>query len=253
MDHSFNVSIAEKVGVSSAVIFNSIYYWIEKNRADERNYRDGYYWTYMSRRGYCRYFPYLTERQIEYALRKLVDEEYLITGNYNKSAYDRTLWYRITDKGYSILQNCEMETAILSNENNKNVKPIPINNQYNNTDKENVGQSPTIPYTDILTYLNEKADTSFRSTSKDNQKHISARWNDGYRLEDFFLVIDIKVSEWKSDSKMSQYLRPSTLFGTKFESYLQQAVRSRDTGSSSKKYNDGAVSKPVEGETLGSF
>lgn len=125
MDHNFNVAVAEKVGLNSAVIFNSIYYWIEKNKADERNYKDGYYWTFMSKKGYCRYFPYLTERQIDYALKKLVDEGYLVTGNYNKSAYDRTLWYRITDKGYAILQNCEIENANFADENNKNVEPIP--------------------------------------------------------------------------------------------------------------------------------
>ena len=57
-------------------------------------------------------------------------------------------------------------------------------------------------------------------------KHIKARWEDGYRLEDFFSVIDVKVAEWKEDKKMCVYLRPSTLFSPKFEGYLQQAKRS---------------------------
>ena len=35
-------------------------------------------------------------------------------------------------------------------------------------------------------------------------------------------VIDIKVSHWYGDSKMEQYLRPLTLFGTKFEVYINQ-------------------------------
>lgn len=125
-------------------------------------------------------------------------------------------------------------------------------NNKSTKDKENVEQSSTIPYSDIINYLNKKAGTDFRSTSKDNQKHISARWNEGYKLEDFFLVIDIKVSEWKNDTKMYPYLRPSTLFGTKFESYLQQAVRCKN-GGQPKKYKDEAISKPVEGETLEKF
>lgn len=137
MDHSFNVEVAKKVGISSATILNSLYWWIEKNRVEERNFYDGYYWTYMSRKGYCRYFPYLTERQIEYSLRKLIDEGLLVTGNYNKSAYDRTLWYRITDTGYAILQNCEMDYGKLLNENTEIVKPIPVNKTnkktYNNS------------------------------------------------------------------------------------------------------------------------
>lgn len=114
---------------------------------------------------------------------------------------------------------------------NKSVGGTEINPDQNNnllkekksTKKESVEQSSTIPYNEIISYLNTKAGTNFRSTSNDNQKHIRARWNDGFRLEDFYKVIDVKVSEWKNDKKMAPFLRPSTLFGTKFEGYLQQA------------------------------
>ncbi len=136
MEHSFNIEVAKKLGIVPAVIFNSLYFWIEKNRTDERNFYDGAYWTFMSRKGYCRYFPYLTERQIEYALKKLIDEGFVVTGNYNKSTYDRTLWYSITKLGYSILQNCEMEETKNVNGNNKIVKPIPDNKTDNNTNKK---------------------------------------------------------------------------------------------------------------------
>ena len=112
------------------------------------------------------------------------------------------------------------------------------------TKKESVEQS-SIPYSEILDYLNTKAETSYRSTSKDNQKYIKARWNEGFRLEDFFRVIDTKVSEWKHDKKMAPYLRPSTLFGTKFESYLQQYKVSQKAP---KGNNSGAVSTPASAE-----
>lgn len=55
-------------------------------------------------------------------------------------------------------------------------------------------------------------------------KHIHARWEDGFRLEDFKMVISKKSKGWKDDPEMSKYLRPSTLFGTKFESYLNEKV-----------------------------
>ena len=100
---------------------------------------------------------------------------------------------------------------------NQTDTPIPdINTDKKNTDRE------SIPFSEIIGHLNSKAGTSFRASSKDTQKHILARWNEGYRLEDFFKVIDAKASEWRYDKKMAPYLRPSTLFGTKFESYLQQ-------------------------------
>ncbi|ODJ72008.1 hypothetical protein BFR39_04525 [Brochothrix thermosphacta] len=90
-------------------------------------------------------------------------------------------------------------------------------------EKDIVPQSETIPpYKTIIDYLNDKAGTKYRSSSKDTQKHIKARFNNSFTLEDFKTVIDNKVFEWGNNSKMSVYLRPKTLFGTKFESYLNQ-------------------------------
>ena len=70
--------------------------------------------------------------------------------------------------------------------------------------------------------LNERCGTSFRATSEATKRLIRARWSEGFRTEDFRKVIDSKASEWGSDQKMRQYLRPQTLFGTKFEGYLNQ-------------------------------
>ncbi len=85
-----------------------------------------------------------------------------------------------------------------------------------------------IPYKAIVDHLNEVCGTSYRHTTKATRRLIKARWNEGYRLEDFQAVIDDRWEEWSADPKMIQYLRPETLFGTKFESYLQHA-RARET------------------------
>ena len=76
----------------------------------------------------------------------------------------------------------------------------------------------------IVEHLNEKAGKQFRPTSKETQSHIQARMNDGFKVEDFITVIDKMCAKWKGDAKMNDYLRPSTLFGTKFESYLNTSV-----------------------------
>lgn len=125
MNHSFDINIAKEYGIQPAIIFNHLYFWITKNKANNTNFYNENYWTYNSKKAFSELFPYMTERQIDYALRKLIDCGLVITGNYNKSSYDRTLWYAITKKGYSIIQNCEMETTILSNGDNENVEPIP--------------------------------------------------------------------------------------------------------------------------------
>ncbi len=80
-------------------------------------------------------------------------------------------------------------------------------------------------YLQIIDYLNEKCGTSYRTTTKKTQQLVQARWNDGYTVDDFCKVIDHKASEWKNDPKYSEYLRPETLFGSKFESYLEAANR----------------------------
>lgn len=72
----------------------------------------------------------------------------------------------------------------------------------------------------IVAYLNQKAGTKYKPTSKTTQEHIHARLVEGYTVDDFKAVIDKKCAQWKNDPKMAEYLRPSTLFGTKFEGYL---------------------------------
>ena len=82
----------------------------------------------------------------------------------------------------------------------------------------------------IIEYFNKVCGTRFRPTSAGAKKVIKARLNDGATLQDFYDVIDFKWKEWGEHPKIFSggqlsvnYLRPSTLFGTKMEEYLQQA------------------------------
>lgn len=78
----------------------------------------------------------------------------------------------------------------------------------------------------IVDYLNEVAGTKYRPTSDKTKALITARLNEGFTLDDFKTVIKKKVDEW-SGTDMAKYIRPETLFGTKFEAYLnQKPVRS---------------------------
>ena len=93
-------------------------------------------------------------------------------------------------------------------------------------DKDSIGKDSI----DIVDYLNLKSGKNFHATSKKTKELIHARLREGFTVDDFKTVIDKKVAEWKDDSRMNQYLRPETLFGTKFESYLnQQTVVSNKT------------------------
>lgn len=72
-----------------------------------------------------------------------------------------------------------------------------------------------------INYLNKKANTSFKDTSFANDSNLIRLIDQGYTLEDFKEVIDFKCEKWKG-TEFEQYLRPYTLFGTKFESYLNE-------------------------------
>ncbi len=111
-----------------------------------------------------------------------------------------------------------------------------------NVDSEPKQKSQKIPYEKIIDYLNRKTNSHYRPTSKATRRLIKARYNEGFTDIDFKTVIDKKCAEWLHDSNMAQYLRPETLFGTKFEAYLNQP----DTGPISRR-NFG--SKPVRRAT----
>jgi len=79
-----------------------------------------------------------------------------------------------------------------------------------------------IPCQEIINYLNLKTGRNFKASTPETKILIKARWDQNFTLEDFKTVIDNKTKEWLTHHKYSKYLRPQTLFGTKFESYLNE-------------------------------
>lgn len=112
------------------------------------------------------------------------------------------------------------------------------------------------PYQEIVDYLNEKAGKKFKVNDK-TKAHINARVNDGYTLPDFRAVIEKKVAEWRG-TEMDKFLRPETLFGTKFEGYLNQnetvKKRAKSTGFSNfeeRNYDFDALERELLGAQEG--
>lgn len=125
MQHHFDVELATRYGMLEAIILNNLEFWTARNEANGQHHHDGYYWTYNSTKALAKLFPYVSQRQIQLALKHLRELDIIQTGNYNKQPYDRTLWYAFTDLGLSIMQKCQMEEADLSNGNTPQVQPIP--------------------------------------------------------------------------------------------------------------------------------
>lgn len=98
MEYGFNVEIAQKLGVNEAIVIRNFQHWLKKNEANNANFHDGRYWTYNSIGAFCKIFPFWTEHQIRNILKKLMTEGILIKGNFNKSPYDKTIWYSINEE-----------------------------------------------------------------------------------------------------------------------------------------------------------
>jgi len=88
--------------------------------------------------------------------------------------------------------------------------------------KDIVGKPDDIPFQTIIDYLNMRTGSRYRNIDK-TKRAIAARWKEGFTLDDFQIVIDKKAAEW-TGTEYEKFLRPETLFGTKFEGYLNQNI-----------------------------
>lgn len=133
MLNQFDTAVALDVGINAAILYKNIQHWCEYNETNEKNFFNGYYWTFNSARAFKEQFPYLSEKQIRTALNVLEEKGYIKTGNFNRLGCDRTKWYADTKKGKCILPTGQMEVTHRENANDLQGKPIPNINTENNT------------------------------------------------------------------------------------------------------------------------
>lgn len=206
--HMFDVRVAELYGVNCAVILQNLWHWIRKNEANGIHFHDGNTWTYNSTKAFCKLFPYLTQRQIETALKTLREEGIIETGNYNENRYDRTLWYAVTEKGRCILEGREMESASEGNGFHMEGESISHGCEMETTPEGNGFHPDVEPIPDINTDINTNVNTDVdcqqiadlfnsicnaypkvRSLSDRRQKAVQ-RLCGSFSLDDFRTVFD---------------------------------------------------------------
>lgn len=88
-------------------------------------------------------------------------------------------------------------------------------------------EQDSIPFQEIIDYLNFKTNSNYKYSTSKTKELIKARFKEGFTIDDFKEVIDKKTDEWINNKTMNQYLRPVTLFGNKFESYLNQHIKKK--------------------------
>lgn len=207
-----------------------------------------YYW--LSYKGVIEEYPILNlkEDSVYRRLKKLCEKKILVSitvregGTYSFYNIGENYITLISDTNPNTLkkdnasknpQNKSKKNTINQSENNpKQLEENPSNVEQNPTNSDlnpeqnihllNPSTKSNLKdiYSRVIDELNNKANSKFRASNKKTQKLISARIKDGYCLEDFFMVISNMSKKWLNDPKMQDYLRPETLFGDKFESYL---------------------------------
>ena len=146
--HTFNVKLATELGLNQAIILQHFWFWFENNKSTEDRYKvkdHQYPWSYNTITSIESIFPYLKRRAIEGSIQKLEEDGYIITGNFNKYKFDKTKWYSITDKTYSLFSVSSDVRNVHPNVRNiqpevrnvqptvRNVHTIPDSNPYSNS------------------------------------------------------------------------------------------------------------------------
>ena len=203
-------SLAVKIGLNEAVVLQQIHYWlgISKHQIEGRT------WVYNTYEEWQKQLPFWSVSTIKRTILSLEMKGLLLSANFNAMKMDKTKWYSID---YEKLQELEDSTI------ERPASPTP---DAATEETKGLEVSPSvkkiIPFAEIIHYLNEKTGKNFRSGSNKTKELIRARYGEGFTLEDFKRVIDLKSVEWQSNPNWNKFLRPETLFGTKFEAYLNQ-------------------------------
>lgn len=152
---------------------------------------------------YLAEFCQCSETKVSTAISKLIELGYLYVKSFDGRV--RILKSRIIKNERQTLKNLKAD-----------IKDFKDNNKDNNKTNNNI-------YSEVIDYLNLKAETKYRKV-ENNFKHIKARLNDGFTIDDFKAVIDKKCQEWKG-TEFERYLTPETLFRpSNFEKYLNQKI-----------------------------
>jgi uncharacterized phage protein (TIGR02220 family) len=156
-----------------------------------------------------------------------------VTPNVPKSTY-----YRVISYGIEVFSKYVKTTTIVKKRNELIIEKVSIEVPSIIIKKEQLKKAPRQPKVEpiiqenliepIIDYLNECTGKLYKTNSKIAISNINARLKEGYTLDDFKKVIQVKSTKWIG-TKWEDYLTPNTLFGTKFESYLNENINTPKT------------------------
>jgi hypothetical protein len=147
MIYSFETEYAKKYGVEEAILLQNFIFWINKNKANNVHFYEGKYWTYNSKKAMLELFPFWSESQLKRIINSLINQGVLITGNFNKSPYDKTTWYALE---ISIGRFQPIDETELTNREDETDQPIPDSKPV--TKKEKLKENDIVDWNTLFTY-----------------------------------------------------------------------------------------------------
>ena len=154
--------------------------------------------------------------------KSLLDNDFIrITQHQNEGGWSNNVYTVVSTPSPQNKDTQNKDTQNKDTQNKDTNNNSSINNSINNNSIKDIVEQ-------VINYLNTKANTNYKTTTNKTKTLIRSRANEGFILDDFKKVIDIKTRDWINDKKMCKYLRPETLFGNKFESYLNQEYQNKE-------------------------
>lgn len=235
-------SLAKEIGLNEAIMLQQIHYWLLKSG----NEFEGAKWFYKTLEEWQIEFPFWSVMTIRRTLGSLEKQKIIKIGNFNKKKFDKTKWYTIDYE--RVNRRCvQNEQTMCSNRTDGCVQfEQTYTREYTETTTENnvTEEKPLkVVWTEetnhIIDYLNKRTGKKYSVKTKKTAQLIHKLLDNGFTVEDFERVIDIKCKQWLNNEKMNQYLRPRTLFSEKFEDYLNEApARTKQQGASGQSVAD---------------
>lgn len=235
-------SLAREIGLNEAIMLQQMHYWLIKSSHEF----EGVKWFYKTLEDWQTEFPFWSTMTIRRTLSNLEKQKVIRVGNFNKKKFDKTKWYTIEYQ--CVNRRCvQYEQTMCSDRTDGCVQfEQTYTREYTETTTENnvTEEKPLkVVWTEetkhIIDYLNKRTGKKYSVKTKKTAQLIHKLLDNGFTVEDFERVIDIKCKQWLNNEKMNQYLRPRTLFSEKFEDYLNEApARNKQQGASGQSVAD---------------
>ena len=223
-------SLAREIGLNEAIMLQQIHYWLLKSG----NEFEGAKWFYKTLEDWQTEFPFWSAMTIRRTLGSLEKQKIIKIGNFNKKKFDKTKWFtidyqrvnrRCVQNEQTYCSDCTDGTVQNEQTNTRDYTETTTENNNNVSEEKPKKVVWTEETNKIIEYLNHRTGKKYSVKTKKTTQLIHRLLDNGFTVDDFKKVIDIKTQQWLNNEKMNQYLRPRTLFSEKFEDYLNESSK----------------------------